>query len=555
MKPGVLATSLLVKNYKCFSEFCGFTDIRTSNVLVGRNNVGKSSLLDAFEQLNSNSYPAGALYQIVAVLPREQVAAHFKQGSRSGDIGGLNDWDSAGVYVEDQQLKYNIQNSWSPQHVSQGGTADRFLQTACGIGLIQNYPNRFMKAVVRRVTAERDITAEGANYSDTSFQKNGQGATNFVQRIINSSEIDSSLIQKDVVEAFNDIMFPDYQVKNIITQTLPSQLWEIFFVEPSGATVALSKSGSGLKTVLLVLLNLLTVPKVAKREVSDHVFLFEELENNLHPALQRRLFDYIHRFATENGCIIFYTTHSNVVIDLFSKHDNASLTLIRRESGVVRTEQIRSVFEKRTVLEELDIRASDLLQTNALVWVEGPSDRVYLNRYIEIFCGGRVREGVHFQYLYYGGKLLSHYTAGEDDLDNLIKIVAINRNSILVADSDKKNRQSPINESKKRIESEFQAMGLQFWVTKGREIENYLPGAVVTRYLKVESTEVFDQYSDISEYLERISPGSGKRFERNKVLFAEGITKVVTSDDVREILDLRSQIEELVTRVEGYNKV
>ena len=49
-----------------------------------------------------------------------------------------------------------------------------------------------------------------------------------------------------------------------------------------------SHTGSGIKTILLVLVFLYLVPRIERRTLADYVFGFEELENNLHPALQRR---------------------------------------------------------------------------------------------------------------------------------------------------------------------------------------------------------------------------------------------------------------------------
>lgn len=55
---------------------------------------------------------------------------------------------------------------------------------------------------------------------------------------------------------------------------------------------AISQMGSGLKTVILVLINLLLIPQTQEYKGKRINYAFEELENNLHPALQRRLFDF-----------------------------------------------------------------------------------------------------------------------------------------------------------------------------------------------------------------------------------------------------------------------
>ena len=94
------------------------------------------------------------------------------------------------------------------------------------------------------------------------------------------------------------------------------------------------------------------------------------------------------------------------------------------------------------ILDDLDVKASDLFQTNGIIWVEGPSDRLFILRWLEVFTDNKFREGIDFQFLYYGGRLLAHYEASESlsaDHD-LINILTTNRNAVLVMDSDKKNK-------------------------------------------------------------------------------------------------------------------
>jgi hypothetical protein len=55
------------------------------------------------------------------------------------------------------------------------------------------------------------------------------------------------------------------------------------------------------------------------------------------------------------------------------------------------------------VLSDLDVRASDLFQSNGIIWVEGPSDRVYIKKWLEIKDPSTI-ENLHYQFAYYGGK-------------------------------------------------------------------------------------------------------------------------------------------------------
>src|SRR5438094_9646640 len=105
------------------------------------------------------------------------------------------------------------------------------------------------------------------------------------------------------------------------------------------------------------------------------------------------------------------------------------------------------------VLNDLGIRAADVLQANFVVWIEGPSDRIYLNRWIGLMAPELV-EGVDYSIMFYGGRLLFHLSLLRDELglcaDELIKLLRINQNSSSVIDSDRTRGQAEINETKTR---------------------------------------------------------------------------------------------------------
>ena len=122
---------------------------------------------------------------------------------------------------------------------------------------------------------------------------------------------------------------------------------------------------------------------------------------------------------------------------------------------------------------DLGVRASDILQSNAVIWVEGPSDRIYLNKWIELYSDGIIKENKHYQILFYGGRLLSHLSGRVEISNDLIQLFRANRHSIIMIDSDKKNKNSKINETKQRIKKSSKIWNSLCWVTKGKEIENY----------------------------------------------------------------------------------
>ena len=353
-----------------------------------------------------------------------------------------------------------------------------------------------------------------------------------------------------MLNALNKIMGKDAQFESIRVQEISAgkeaseTVWEVYLQEKGSTRFPLSQSGSGLKTIILVLLNLLVLPEIDSR--NTYIFAFEELENNLHPALQRRLYEYVYDYATENKKHIFLTTHSHVAINMFFGKDHTALYHVIKDGKASVVKQIENYLDKADILDDLDVKASDLLQANGIIWVEGPSDRVYIKRWLEVFGGNDIQEGRDYQFAYYGGRLLSHYSA-EEDAKELINILLINRNSAIVIDSDKRNRATPINDTKKRIVKEFGEKHLFSWVTKGKEIENYVALAAINTAFKQELQQQCGQYELFPNYID----GIYKNFKSKKVEFA---SKVKDSIDSTVVLDLDIQIKKLYETVKSWNK-
>lgn len=203
-----------------------------------------------------------------------------------------------------------------------------------------------------RINAERDIVPEKYN-SKEDLSENGTGATNLINQILNDEKSDESIIKNDLLNALNSIISPDSHFDDITVQRSvhsENSLWEIFLYE-NQQRYPLSKMGSGLKTIILVLLNLLVIPRIRNYNDNYLIFAFEELENNLHPALQRRLFDYLYRFIMSNDkYYLFLTTHSHVAINAFSDKEETQLLHIVKDENGSHVHSINDFFAKKAFL-------------------------------------------------------------------------------------------------------------------------------------------------------------------------------------------------------------
>ena len=97
---------------------------------------------------------------------------------------------------------------------------------------------------------------------------------------------------------------------------------------------------------------------------------------------------------------------------------------------------------------------------------------------------------------------------------------------------------------------EFDRLGMFYWVTKGKEIENYLPKEAVEAMLDITLESGCSQYQLFPDFIAPHYNG----FSSKKVPFANKIKGHLSSENSADILDLKKQIEKLYTHIEAWNR-
>ncbi len=531
-------------------------------VLIGKNNCGKSSCIDVLEgALKKNSFLHNKnIFSSLSVsfsVTDKDVVKWFDHSRSGGDGISGNHYVHGKNYVNKliygelnrkyENREYTISLNLNDQKNEIGLPAGKNSWT----NLLNSYSKYQDTIDFRRINADRDIVPEMETKSET-LSDNGDGATNLLRMFVNHSDYNEKLVENVLLTELNKIMEPDSNFKNIRVQQIDSGedlLWEIFLEEDNSSRFALSKSGSGLKTIILLLINLYIVPSLKQYKDKEIVFAFEELENNLHPALQRKVFEYLYDYAKEKKCHVFITTHSHIAINTYADKDNTAIYHIIKENNKSSIRKVECFTDKIEVLNDLDVKASDLFQSNGIIWVEGPSDRIYINKWLKEFCDCKFLEGSNYQYLYYGGKVLSHYTADSQFTNDLISIITTNKNCAIVIDSDCTSKKQNINNTKCRIAGEFKNINAFCWITAGKEIENYLPADAINKKYNTEMKQV-KQFGKFPNYIKAID----KNFASHKVIFAKEISDYINNANSKDILDLQVQIKKLYSEIEKWNK-
>lgn len=116
----------------------------------------------------------------------------------------------------------------------------------------------------------------------------------------------------------------------------------------------------------MVILSMLEAYVDISNNKSQYILLIEEPEVYLHPNLQRKMIDTLISISDNNQVI--FTSHSPITLSKLSKQQ---IKLVKKENGVAFVEDV----VPKVVIDELGIKADDVFANKCIIFVEGKDDK------------------------------------------------------------------------------------------------------------------------------------------------------------------------------------
>ena len=270
-------------------------------------------------------------------------------------------------------------------------------------------------------------------------------------------------------------IIPDNQTNNVLLQ-IDDKLRPIYDL------------GDGVQHLILLMFPIYTAEK-------NSCFFIEEPENHLHPGLQKIFIETLlnDEYLKSKNLRYFFTTHSNHFLDLSIYSDDMSIFQFKKnQQGDFNIDS--HVKPNRRLLELLGVSSSSVFLANTSIWVEGPTDRRYLSKWLKMYAKEKglpfLREDIDFAFFEYGGNLIEHYLFDEDfdedfkesEVREKIKSFALSNKIYLLADNDNPEKGTAKYQRRVKLEG-IDVDNFKYKNTKYKEIENLLPLSILKDFM------------------------------------------------------------------------
>jgi hypothetical protein len=222
----------------------------------------------------------------------------------------------------------------------------------------------------------------------------------------------------------------------------------------------------------------------------------EEPESFIHPGLQKEYMHFLSHHPSTKQFQIFLTTHSNHILDSINSSADISIFSVKKKGNVsfettnggapsFAVENL--AIGDENILRLLGVTSTSVYLSNCVVWVEGITDKMYLQRYIEQYLKrenidekykqlSNLKEGINYSFSLTAGDSIVHFDFDEQSqYETGYSKIIVNKfcaKSFVIVDND-------FGKNEPRKEAMGQLLGDRFVVLAVPEMENLLSPEVI----------------------------------------------------------------------------
>lgn len=443
---------LKAKNHKGITEL-KLMNLDQINVICGKNNSGKTSILEAIMMDNTRGIgkKVGDLVWFEKLFEPEagkysRPRPADSQAWFSGYMRNLIEQNTVWFSGEEAQILDGFCNDSATKM-----NTDR--KTFSFSRMVQEFFDDLKKKFKPiLIPPKRFLETEISIDLDQTVEPTGTGLLNRLFFLKNQG------VESIFLKTYEKIYAAFYEITGHVFNIIPDQSNKItlFFKYKNGNWIRSNACGLGLSDVLVIL---------SFTSDFDYSFiLIEEPESHVHPDMQRRLMTFL-RKAEEKQFIL--TTHSNVFLN------NA---LVDRVFFATMKESVKvdDVTSRASILDDLGYSVADNLVSDLVVLVEGPTDAPVLEEYF-------VKMGIFERFN------IKIWPMGGDIMDKVdLSVFAQNYKIIGLIDKDPKSVRI-----RNRFKNKCEANGIEVIQLKRYSIENYFSVRVLKEIFGPQIQEPF----------------------------------------------------------------
>ncbi len=427
-------TSIKVRNDKLFHDHAlELSDFKRINVFVGPNSQGKSLALETLIRIIKSNPLLTALEYSQEAL-KSNSGLYFVGDAPMQPAANRLDQAFPTLFQPQKQLSITIDLPF-------GGTLHlgSLTQTPKGFKRIyfgnpesdtvasmtvdsleelttyQNLNFEHLEKILPRIvqlSATRSIQPEPrvSSGAQPTLQADGTHATQILELCLTTNQSESlyheDLVRNQLLPPLQELtqgILPIIDLKPYRCQNNPD-LVEINLILQDQQAVPLSQAGSGIKHLLLILMSLYLVPALSSKKVEECLFALEEIENGLHPTLQKRLAEHLNHFSEQHQVGILLTTHAAEIIDGLTAHNQEELTITEFCYPSSSSFSYSSLVQHQAQLTNQGLSLSSLIFSPVTIYVPSNIEARIIEHWLQCYCQTQetsYENNLHYRYQNY----------------------------------------------------------------------------------------------------------------------------------------------------------